>query len=173
MKQVIITALVILSVQMASAQTEVTLEANGTKIVKGFLTKQELATDSSFMWFAENQKGYTPNQNALQLLRANKDSVNIVAFGGTWCGDTKYILPKFFVLADAAGLSPDRITLIGVDRSKKTIQHLSEAFGITNVPTLIVMKNGKEVGRVVEYGHTGLFDKDLAEILGKKQNESN
>jgi thiol-disulfide isomerase/thioredoxin len=173
MKQVIITALVILSVQMASAQTEVTLEANGTKIVKGFLTKQELATDSSFTWFAENQKGYTPNQNALQLLRANKDSVNIVAFGGTWCGDTKYILPKFFVLADAAGLSPDRITLIGVDRSKKTIQHLSEAFGITNVPTLIVMKNGKEVGRVVEYGHTGLFDKDLAEILGKKQNESN
>jgi thioredoxin-like negative regulator of GroEL len=45
---------------------------------------------------------------------------------------------------------------------------LSEAFGITNVPTIIVMKNGKEVGRVVEYGHTGLFDKDLAEILAKK-----
>jgi thiol-disulfide isomerase/thioredoxin len=168
MKQVLFAALVIFSVQIASAQTEVTREANGTKIVKGFLTRQELATDSAFTWFAENQKGYTPDQNALQLLRSNRDSINIVAFGGTWCGDTKYILPKFFVLADAAGLSQDRVTLIGVDRSKKTIQHLSEAFGITNVPTLIVMKNGKEVGRVVEYGHTGLFDKDLAEILGKK-----
>lgn len=168
MKQVLIMAVVIFSVQLASAQTEVTREANGTKIVKGFLTKQELATDSSFTWFAENQKGYTPDQNALQLLRANRDSVSILAFGGTWCGDTKFILPKFFVLADAAGLSPDRVTLLGVDRSKKTIQHLSETFGITNVPTLIVMKNGKEVGRVVEYGHTGLFDKDLAEILGKK-----
>jgi len=168
MKQVLFAALVIFSVQIASAQTEVTREANGTKIVKGFLTRQELATDSAFTWFAENQKGYTPDQNALQLLRSNRDSINIVAFGGTWCGDTKYILPKFFVLADAAGLSQDRVTLIGVDRGKKTIQHLSEAFGITNVPTLIVMKNGKEVGRVVEYGHTGLFDKDLAEILGKK-----
>jgi thiol-disulfide isomerase/thioredoxin len=168
MKQVLITALVIFSFQIVSAQTEVTLESNGAKIIKGFLTKQDLATDSSFTWFAENQKGYTPDQNALQLLRTNKDSINIVAFGGTWCGDTKYILPKFFVLADAAGLSPDRVTVLGVDRSKKTIQHLSEAFGITNVPTLIVMKNGKEVGRVVEYGHTGLFDKDLAEILGKK-----
>jgi thiol-disulfide isomerase/thioredoxin len=168
MKRVLITALVIFWVQIVSAQTEVTREANGTKILKGFMTKQELATDSSFTWFAENQKGYTPDQNALQLLRANRDSINIVAFGGTWCGDTKYILPKFFVLADAAGLSPDRVTMLGVDRSKKTIQHLSEAFGITNVPTLIVMKNGKEVGRVVEYGHTGLFDKDLAEILGKK-----
>jgi thiol-disulfide isomerase/thioredoxin len=168
MKQILIAAFVIFSVQIASAQTEITREANGTKVVKGFMTKQELATDSAFTWYAENQKGYTPDQNALQLLRANRDSINIVAFGGTWCGDTKYILPKFFVLADAAGLSPDRVTMLGVDRSKKTIQHLSEAFGITNVPTLIVMKNGKEVGRVVEYGHTGLFDKDLAEILGKK-----
>jgi thiol-disulfide isomerase/thioredoxin len=168
MKRILFAALVILSVQIASAQTEVTRESNGTKIIKGFLTKQELATDSAFTWFAENQKGYTPDQSALQLLRSNRDSINIVAFGGTWCGDTKYVLPKFFVLADAAGFSLDRITLIGVDRSKKTIQHLSEAFGITNVPTLIVMKNGKEMGRVVEYGHTGLFDKDLAEILGKK-----
>lgn len=168
MKQVLITVLIIFSVQIVSAQTEVTREADGTKIIKGFMSKQELATDSAFTWFAENQKGYTPDQNALQLLRANRDSINIVAFGGTWCGDTKYILPKFFLLADAAGLSPDRVTLLGVDRSKKTIQHFSEAFGITNVPTLIVMKNGKEVGRVVEYGHTGLFDKDLAEILGKK-----
>jgi thiol-disulfide isomerase/thioredoxin len=168
MKQLLLTTLVIFSVQFVFSQTEVTREANGTKILKGFMTKQELATDSSFTWFAENQKGYSPDQNALQLLRANRDSINIVAFGGTWCGDTKYILPKFFLLADAAGFSQDRVTLIGVDRSKKTIQHLSEAFGITNVPTLIVMKNGKEVGRVVEYGHTGLFDKDLAEILGKK-----
>jgi len=168
MKQFLIIALVIFSAQIALAQTEVYREANGTKILKGFMTKQELATDSAFIWFAQNQQGYVPDQNALQLLRANRDSVNIIAFGGTWCGDTKNILPKFFVLTDAAGLSPDRVTLLGVDRSKKTIQHLSEAFGITNVPTIIVMKNGKEMGRVVEYGHTGLFDKDLAEILGKK-----
>jgi thiol-disulfide isomerase/thioredoxin len=168
MKQFLLIVAVIFSAQIVFAQTEVSKDANGNKVLKGFITKQELATDSSFTWFAENQKGYTPDQNALQLLRVNKDSINIVAFGGTWCGDTKYILPKFFVLADAAGFSQDRITLLGVDHSKKTIQHMSEAFGITNVPTIIVMKNGKELGRVVEYGHTGLFDKDLAEILAKK-----
>lgn len=153
---------------MVSAQTEVSKDDNGNKVLKGFITKQELATDSSFTWFSENQKDYTPDQNALQLLRTNRDSINIIAFGGTWCGDTKYILPKFFVLADAAGLSQDHITLLGVDHSKKTIQHMSEVFGITNVPTIIVMKNGKELGRVVEYGHTGIFDKDLAEILAKR-----
>jgi thiol-disulfide isomerase/thioredoxin len=168
MKHILLIALVVFSAQVVWAQTEVSRDDNGNKILKGFITKQQLATDTAFTWFAQNQQGYTPDQNALQSLRANKDSVNIIAFGGTWCGDTKNILPKFFVLADAAGLSQERITLLGVDHSKKTIQHLSEAFGITNVPTIIVMKNGKEVGRVVEYGHTGLFDKDLAEILSKK-----
>ena len=168
MKQCLLFALVIFSAQLAFTQTQVTRDANGNKVLVGFITKQELATDTSFTWFAQNQQGYTPDQNALQLLKANRDSVNIVAFGGTWCGDTKYVLPKFFMLADAAGLSQDHVTLLGVDHDKKTIQHLSEAFGITNVPTLIVMKNGKELGRVVEYGHTGLFDKDLAEILSKK-----
>jgi thiol-disulfide isomerase/thioredoxin len=169
MKKFLMIAATIFSVHAAFAQTEISQDASGNKVIKGFLTKQELATDSAFTWFAQNQQGYTPDQNALQALRANRDSINIIAFGGTWCGDTKYILPKFFVLADAAGLSPDRITLIGVDHNKKTIQHLSEAFNVTNVPTIIVMKNGKEVGRVVEYGHTGLFDKDLAEILSGKK----
>jgi thiol-disulfide isomerase/thioredoxin len=168
MKQFLFAAALIISFQTAFAQTQISQDGNGNKVLKGFMTKQELATDSSFKWFKENQQGYTPDQNALQRLRANKDSINIIAFGGTWCEDTHYILPKFFVLADAAGLSPERITLLGVDHDKKTIQHLSEAFDITNVPTIIVMKNGKEIGRVVEYGHTGLFDRDLAEILGKK-----
>ena len=168
MKQVLLIAAVIFSGLTASAQTEISHDAGGNKVLKGFISNQELATDTAFTWFAQNQQGYVPDQNALQLLKANRDSINIVAFGGTWCGDTKYILPKFFALADAAGLSQDRITLLGVDHDKKTIQHLSEAFGITNVPTIIVMKDGKEVGRVVEYGHTGLFDKDLAEILSKK-----
>jgi thiol-disulfide isomerase/thioredoxin len=84
---------------------------------------------------------------------------------GTWCEDSHYIIPKFYTLTDAAGFSNDRITLIGVDRSKKTLSHLTEALNIKNVPTIMVMKNGKEIGRVVEYGKYGMFDKELAEII--------
>ncbi len=167
MKKYFIAVVLLLSTASMFAQTEV-IQEGGNKILKGFITKKDLATDSAFTWFAQNQQGYVPNQEALQFLRTNKDSVNIVVFGGTWCGDTRYILPKFFVLSDAAGFSQDRITMLGVDRSKKTVHHLTEAFGIINVPTIIVMKNGKEIGRVVEYGKSGLFDKDLAEILAKK-----
>jgi thiol-disulfide isomerase/thioredoxin len=165
MKKIFIITLLLSSFTSAFSQNEVSRDANGNKIIRGFITKEQLVSDTAFTWFAANQSGYVPEPNALQALRAKKDSINIIAFGGTWCGDTKNILPKFYLLADAAGLSPDRIILIGVDHSKKTIQHLSEAFNITNVPTIIVMKNGKEVGRVVEYGHYGMFDKELGEIV--------
>jgi thiol-disulfide isomerase/thioredoxin len=164
MKTILFIAALFLT-QQIFAQTEVSREADGTKILKGFITRQELSTDSAFTWFLQNQKGYTPQQESLNTLRANKDSINILAFGGTWCGDTKHLLPQFYVFADAAGLSPDRITLIGVDRSKKTIQHLSEAFNITNVPTFIVLKNGKEIGRVVEYGKSGMIDREISEVI--------
>jgi thiol-disulfide isomerase/thioredoxin len=168
MKKIVFAAMALFTGYGLFAQTEVTVEPGGTKIIKGFTSRQELATDTSFKWFAENQKGYTPDPNALALLKANRDSINVIVFGGTWCGDTKYILPKFFSLADAAGFPQDRITVVGVDRNKKTIQHLAEAFGVVNVPTIIVMKNGKEAGRVVEYGKYGLYDKELGEILSHK-----
>lgn len=166
MKKVLFAGIALLSSVLLFAQApEISKDAEGNKVVKGFLSKKDLVTDTAFAWFAQNQKGYTPEQTSLQALRTNKDSINIIAFGGTWCHDTQFILPRFYALFDAAGLSQDRVTLIGVDHNKKTIQHLSEAFNVTNVPTLIVMKNGKEIGRVVEYGKKGMFDKELGEVI--------
>ena len=144
---------------------EVSRDYEGVKVLKGFVTKQELANDTAFKWFGENQKGYIPYSTALQVLKTNKDSVSFLVFGGTWCHDTQFILPRFYSLTEAAGFGQDKITLLGVDRSKKTIQHLSEAFNILNVPTIIVLKDGKEIGRVVEFGKGGMFDQDLKEIV--------
>jgi hypothetical protein len=36
---------------------------------------------------------------------------------------------------------------------------------VDKVPTIIVLKNGKELGRVIEFGKYGLFDMELGEIL--------
>lgn len=155
----------VLSHTLFSQAAEVSRDMNGSKVLKGFMSKQDLANDTAFGWFAENQKGYIPYPAALQTLKNSKDSVRFLVFAGTWCSDTQSILPKFYSLSEAAGVSQGHITLLGVDRAKKTIQHLSEAFHIENVPTIIVLKDGKEIGRVVEYGKTGMFDKELGEII--------
>ncbi len=41
-----------------SAQSaEITKDASGNKIIKGFMTKNDLASDTAFAWYAQNQKG--------------------------------------------------------------------------------------------------------------------
>jgi thiol-disulfide isomerase/thioredoxin len=162
-----ILVMVFSGITLLAQNPEIIVESDGTKVLKGFVSRQLLTSDPSFAWFAENQKSYTPNAAALEVLKNNKEALRFLVFGGTWCGDTKFVLPKFYSLTDAAGVGQDRITLLGVDRSKKTIQNLSEAFNVTNVPTIIVLKDGKEIGRVVEYGTSGMFDKDLGEIISR------
>jgi thiol-disulfide isomerase/thioredoxin len=169
-KSIFTTILFFLFCSIYAQAPEVSRDNEGVKVLKGFVTKQELANDTAFKWFGENQKGYSPYTTALQALKTNKDSVSFLVFGGTWCHDTQSILPRFYSLTEAAGFGQDKITLLGVDHSKKTIHHLSEAFNILNVPTIIVLKDGKEIGRVVEYGKTGMFDKELGEIISGHAN---
>ena len=139
------------------------------KILKGIISKSDLANNPDYnKWYTESQKIYpVPNEDAVKGMRKNKDNVNIVIFGGTWCEDTQFILPKFFRMQEASGFPEDRITLYAVDRHKKTTGSIAEDYHITNVPTIIVMKDGKEVGRVVEYGKTGKWDKEFADIFSE------
>jgi len=168
----LISGILVLFQNPASAQTQsdwpyqVLVERPNEKSLKGIISREILMDDTSFHWYADNLKGYTPNKVALERLNQYKDSIQLLTFMGTWCEDSHNIIPKFFSLLEAAGFSRDRVTLIGVDRNKKTFSHLSEAMNIQNVPTIIVMKNGKEAGRVVEYGKYGMFDQELGEILG-------
>jgi thiol-disulfide isomerase/thioredoxin len=148
-----------------STQFQVLVERPNEKSLKGILSREVIVNDTSFRWYADAQKIYTPNSGAVEALQQKKDTIQLVVFMGTWCDDSHFVIPRFFKLVDAAGLKDERITLIGVDRAKTTIGHLSEALNVKNVPTIIVMQNGKEKGRVVEYGTSGSFDKDLGDIL--------
>ena len=151
-----------------SAQSPYTNTLDGqTHILNGIVSKYILQNDSSFKWYATNQKGYAPDSAAVSAMELNKNNVRYVVFGGTWCEDTQNILPKFFKLQEQSGVADNSVSFFAMDRSKKTIGNVGDAFKITNVPTIIVMKDGKEIGRVVEYGSSGKFDKDLAEILKK------
>jgi thiol-disulfide isomerase/thioredoxin len=148
----------------AQSQAEILRDNDGTKILKGIISKKELETDTAFAWWAENLKSFTPQSQAVAELKKNH-TIQFIAFMGTWCDDSRFIIPKFYLYLDAAGFPENQVTLIGVDRSKKTLSHLAEALNIKDVPTIIVMNNGKEVGRVVEYGKYGLFEKELGEII--------
>lgn len=134
-------------------------------LLKGIITKYVLQNDTTFNWYGSSKNSYTPGQNILKTMAGAKDKLQFILFGGTWCEDTQFILPKFFKLQEQSGISDSSISFFAVDRSKQTLGNIASAFKITNVPTIIVMKDGKELGRVVEYGKTGEWDKELAEII--------
>jgi thiol-disulfide isomerase/thioredoxin len=173
MKRIFFTAFTAMLLTACTAysqnQFETSKDHDGGKIFKGLISRDILEKDTSFKWYAENRKAFTPDKNAVAALKQNKDSIQLVVFMGTWCEDSHFVIPRFFSLLDAAGYPSDKITLIGVDRNKKTLDNLSEALQITNVPTIIVMKKGKETGRVIEYGKSGLFDKDLGQVINPAQ----
>ncbi len=133
--------------------------------MKGLLTRADIESDSTFSWFGANYALGRVDAAAVSAFKKNGSDIQMVIFGGTWCEDTQNLLPQFYRLADSSSFPASHITLIGVDRDKKTLDHLSEAFNIINVPTFIVMKEGKEVARIVEYGKYGQIDKELGEIV--------
>jgi len=155
----------------AQSQTEISRDAkNGSKVIKGIISRQDLESDTAFAWYAENLKYYHPQPTAVAALKKNPN-IEFIVFMGTWCDDSHFIVPKFFSLLDSSGFSQEKVSMFGVDRNKKTLRHFSEAMNITNVPTIIVMNKGKEVGRVIEYGKTGYWDKELGEIIDSIQLE--
>ncbi len=158
-------SLLLSSMAFAQNQFETLVERPNEKSLKGIISRQVLLADTSFKWYAEGLKGFTVRTDAREALEKNKDSIRLLVFIGTWCEDSHIIIPKLYATADAAGFPDKNISLIGVDRNKTTLGNLTETLNVKNVPTIIVLKNGVETGRIVEYGKYGMFDKELAEII--------
>jgi thiol-disulfide isomerase/thioredoxin len=152
-------------VAVEQVHTYETIMDGTTKIEKGLLKRSDLDADTSFKWFQQNYHLGSADASAVSAFEKNKDSFQLVVFFGTWCEDSQNLVPAFYRLIDKSGYDEKNITLIGVDRSKATLDNLNKAFHITRVPTFIVMHNGKEVGRVVEYGKSGVMDKELGDVV--------
>ena len=137
------------------------------KVLKGYIDKSVLESDTAFKWFHENMKYGNADATAVEAFKTYGKEFEVIVFGGTWCHDTQAMLPVFYRLVEKSGYPENKIKLIAVDRSKIAPDDLQNTYNVTNVPTFIILKDGKEAGRVVEYGKEGKIDKELGEIVLK------
>lgn len=165
----ILSALLVFSLQAFSqVQYEVSKDPqNGQKTLKGILSRELLAADTAFKWMHNDISWYKPNAECVTNLTAVKDTIQLLVFAGTWCEDSQIVFPQLLKMLNQVNFDPKRLTIIGIDRKKTTLGSLCEALGVTKAPTIIVLKAGKEIGRVEEFGKSGMYDKDLAEVLLK------
>jgi thiol-disulfide isomerase/thioredoxin len=117
-------------------------------------------------WALLWEQPYVPDPAAVAAIKACPKNYTALLIMGTWCPDSKREVPRFFATMDAAGLSDKMLTMIGVDRSKKDTEGLTEKWNITRVPTWVFFRDGKEVGRFVERTPAGsTFEAEIAKIL--------
>ena len=91
-----------------------------------------------------------------QINLSDLEDISVVIMFGTWCHDSKREVPRMLRILDSAGVGTDQISLIGVDTKKAEPKGREKLYNLRNTPTLILLKNGKEVGRIIERPNVSL-----------------
>lgn len=143
---------------------------NGTPVLLGKINWEGLAQEH-YPWFQENYDTYQPESALVDSLSRLLEKYTITAFMGTWCGDSKREVPRFYKLLEEAQFPLERLTMVAVNRGKEAYKQSPggehEGMDIFRVPTFVIYKNGKEVNRIIESPVVSLED-DLFQILQKE-----
>jgi thiol-disulfide isomerase/thioredoxin len=130
---------------------------------RSFMSKPE------YRPFAVTYDTVQVSPDVLELIRMVQPGAEFLVFFGSWCSDSKREVPRFMKIADLAGVPAERIRLHGLDRSKKSPDGFADPYSIVRVPTFIVLRGGREEGRIVERP-LGTLEGDLLTILARQQN---
>ena len=82
------------------------------------------------------------NKNNFNQEVLNSDKPVLMEFWAPWCGPCRMVVPLVEEIAKER--SDIKVVKINVDEE----QELAMQFGVMNIPTLVVMKNGKIVNQV-------------------------
>ena len=118
----------------------------------------------------------SPDLAAARALAGVAPGAEVTVLLGTWCSDSRREISRLWKAFDAIGATsgggagsglPFTLTYIGVDEAKQQPAAAVAAAGLKFVPTLIVRRDGREVGRIVESSPHGV-EVDLLALLGGK-----
>ncbi|NJY61638.1 thioredoxin family protein [Salinimicrobium sp. CDJ15-81-2] len=138
-----------------------------TDLLIGEIERDDLQEE---FWFDPMYKSYKPNKDALQVIRENINDYEIKMYMGTWCADSQREVPKFYKLLDLSSYNMDDLEVIAVREDKTLPDDSQQQDDVKYVPTIIFSKNGKEVGRFVEYPQEE-FEDDIAKIVSGQEYE--
>jgi hypothetical protein len=114
----------------------------------------------------------TPDAEAARALADVAPGASVTVYLGTWCSDSRRELARLWRGFDDAGIGygvelPFDLEYVAVDRDKKEPGGRTEGIGLDYVPTFVVRRDGREVGRIVESAPHGVEHDLLALLSGE------
>lgn len=156
-----------LTAQKVVVGREVETTADGKMLLGNQLKSKFLETPYSD-WYVKEHDEYALDQKAIgELKKAKINTYNITVFMGTWCEDSHRDFPRLMRILEEVKYPEGKLTIIAVNRKKESPNGEESLFNIQKVPTIIVQKYGKELGRIIEMPTSGYIERDLVEILKK------
>ena len=113
---------------------------------------------------------YQPQAQAVAALKSNDRETDVTLVFGTWCPDSKNYVPRLLKALHAAASDKLKVKLVGIDNQFRQPVATIQPRTIINVPTVIVERGGREIGRIVETPAAPTIEEDLAAILSGKPN---
>ena len=145
-----------------------TIEENGKEILLGKIDEKGLQSHSFANWFTPQFNTYTPDAKVISKLEQPLKDYEIKIFLGTWCGDSKREVPRFYKILESLDFQNKKVETIALNHTreeyKKSPTGEEKGLNIIKVPTFIFFKNGKEVNRIVESPVESL-EKDILSII--------
>lgn len=141
----------------------------GHPLLRGQIEFSDLLDESTCGWLKTGSASYKANAQAIEGIQALGGNYRYVIFSGTWCEDTQILLPQFYAVMQQADIPTSAITLFGVNRAKKALNDEELVFDITRVPTIIVLEQNREIGRITESVSTTVEQEIYDMMLKDKQ----
>src|SRR6185295_2376353 len=106
-----------------------------------------------------------PDPGVIARLKHCQAETNITVALAMWCPDSKKHVPRLLKALELAANNRLHIKLIGSARKLHEPRYIVKHFNLIHVPTVIVEREGVEIGRIVEHPTTTSMEEDLAAIL--------
>lgn len=162
---ILIFSILLLSISCKEVVNKVTIdEKTGNPMLVGVTDRNAFELPEFSEWYNTEYIGYEPDEFLLGQIKESSDSIDIQIFMGTWCSDSRREVPRFLKIMDLSEFEQEKLQIINVDRKKISPTHEEKHKNIEFVPTFVIIKNGDEIGRIVEFPIITL-ESDLLNIL--------
>lgn len=147
-----------------SSDINVSVPYEESVMLLGRIDRNGLSKDPFKTWFETEYNNFRIDSLTISHLKPLLKDISIVTFIGTWCEDSQRETPGLYRILDATDFDFKNFSLIAVSKDKDTPFGYEKGMGIEYVPTIILYRDKKEIGRFVEFAQESL-EKDLLAIV--------